>query len=95
MHERVDERVAARVGDLVHTSLQPTFDLVQEGHAPGMCQLGNADLWAAGSREVSRGSAEQSALDNQGGGSGTWEAPRRRGALLMLAEVQCRSANID
>ena len=47
----------------------------KEGHAPGRYQLGNPDLESpAGNREVSRGSAEQSALDNQGGGSGTWVA---------------------
>ena len=83
------KEVAARVGDLVHTSLQPTFDLVKEGHAPGKCQLGNPDLGSpAGSREASRSSAEQSALDNRGGGSGTWVAPRRRGAYAHA----CRGA---
>ena len=75
------KEVASRVGDLVHTSLQPAFDLVKEGHAPGSNQLGNPGLGSpAGSREASRSSSEQSALDNQGGGSGTWKAPRRRGA---------------
>ena len=42
--ERVTEKVAARVGDLVHISLQPTLDLVREGHAPGKDQLGNL-IW--------------------------------------------------
>ena len=89
MHERVDERVAARVGDLVHTSLQPTFDLVKSGHAPGMCQLGSPNLGSpAGSREASRGSTEQSTLDNQGGGSVTWVAPGRQGAYAHA----CRGA---
>ena len=83
------KEVAARVGDLVHTSLQPTFDLVKRGHAPGMCQLGNPDLGSpAGSREASRGSTEHSTLDNQGGGSGTWVAPGRRGAYAHA----CRGA---
>ena len=72
LHEQSPEKVAARVGDLVHISLQPTLDLVRRGHAPGKDQLGKPDLVSpAGSREASRSSAEQSALDNQGGGSGT------------------------
>ena len=92
MHERVTEEVAAKVGDLVHISLQPTLDLVRGGHAPGKDQLGKPDLApTAGSREASRSSSEQSALDNQG-----WlrnvVAPRRREHMLMLAEVQCRVA---
>ena len=73
----------------MHTSLQPTFDLVKRGHAPGMCQLGNPDLGSpAGSREASRGSTEQSTLDNQGGGSVTWVAPGRQGAYAHA----CRGA---
>ena len=48
------------------------FYLVQAGHVPGTRHLGIAYLEKpAGSREVSRGSAEQRALDNQGNSSGT------------------------
>ena len=55
LHERINEKIAARISDLAHTSLQPPFDLVKEGHAPGRYQLGNPDLDSpAGSREVSR-----------------------------------------
>ena len=62
----------SRIRDLVHTSLRPTFDLVRGGQALGKDQLGRPDLDSpAGSRVVSRGSAEQSTLDNQGGGAGT------------------------
>ena len=47
------KKVAARVGDLVHISLQPTLDLVRGGHAPGKDQLGKPDLAStAGSREA-------------------------------------------
>ena len=53
--ERVTEKVAARVGDLVHISLQPTLDLVRGGHTPGKDQLGKPELVSpAGSREASR-----------------------------------------
>ena len=51
LHGQVNERVAARVSNLVHTSLQATFYLVQAGHAPGVCHIGNVDLEEpAGSR---------------------------------------------
>ena len=68
----------------------------KEGHAPGKYQLGNPVLESpAGSRVVSRGSAEQNALENQGGGSGTWMHREGKERMLTLAEVQvprCRSA---
>ena len=65
------------------------FYLVQAGHVPGTRHIGNAYLVEpAGSREDSRGSAEQRALDSQGNGSGTWVAPRRQERKHMLAEVQ-------
>ena len=43
---------------------------------------------SAGNREASRSIPEQNALENQGGGSGTWAAPRRRGAYAHA----CRGA---
>ena len=42
--ERVTEKVAARVGDLVHISLQQTLDLVRGDHALGRTNSGNL-IW--------------------------------------------------
>ena len=77
MHEQSPEKGAVKTGTQ-RTHVAVTVLPGKEGRTPGRYQLGNPDLESpAGNREVSRGSAEQNALDNQGGGSGTWVAPRR------------------
>ena len=77
MHEQSPEReVQIRLG-AAHTCCYAALP-GKMGRTSGRYQLGNpVEESPAGNRVVSRGSIEQSALDNQGGGSGACVAPSR------------------
>ena len=77
MHEQSPERGAGKTGtQRIHVAITALPGKV--GRTPGRYQLGNpVEESPAGNRVVSRGSIEQSALDNQGGGSGACVAPSR------------------